>query len=87
MQSNRGQHIYYGLIIFALGINCSLILGIDWFLAFVIGDMCVTVAAVTKEFTDRQHGSSFDWLDVVATTLLPYSFTLILLIIELVWLR
>ena len=86
-QSNRQKHIGYGLLIYVATMVFSLLIGIDMIHATIVGAMCATVAAVTKEYTDRQHGGLFDWLDALATVLLPYFITLIFIIIDILsWL-
>lgn len=65
----------------------SLLIGFSMIQATIVGAMCATVAAVTKEYTDRQHGGLFDWLDALATVLLPYFLTIIFILINILsWL-
>ena len=86
-QSNRQKHIGYGLIIYIATMAFSLLIGFSMMQATIVGAMCATVAAVTKEYTDRQHGGLFDWLDALATVLLPYFITLIFALINILsWL-
>ncbi len=65
----------------------SLLIGFSMIQATIVGAMCATVAAVTKEYTDRQHDGLFDWLDALATVLLPYFLTIIFILINILsWL-
>lgn len=86
-QSNRQKHIAYGLLIYIATMAFSLLIGFSMIQATIVGAMCATVAAVTKEYTDHQHGGLFDWLDALATVLLPYFLTLIFILINILsWL-
>lgn len=86
-QSNRQKRIAYGLLVYIATMAFSLLIGFSMMQATIVGAMCTTVAAVTKEYTDRQHGGLFDWLDALATVLLPYFITLIFILINILsWL-
>lgn len=81
MLSNRPKHIVLGLAIYLGTLAFGLIIG----LAVCEAMLMAMTAAVTKEYTDRLHGSAFDVLDAVATVLLPFVLTLFTIIMRMVW--
>lgn len=86
-QSNRTKHIGYGMAIFGSCLAFSLLIGIGFDHSLLVGALCTTVAAVTKEYADQLHGCLFDWLDALATVMLPYLFVFLYILIKiLVWL-
>ena len=86
MLSNRPKHIGLGLCIWLAVLAFGLIIGLTVCEAMLMALLTTMTAAVTKEYTDRQHGSVFDVLDAVATVLLPFVLTLLTIIIRMTWL-
>ena len=86
MLSNRPKHIVLGLAIYLGALAFGLIIGLTVCEAMLMALLTTMTAAVTKEYTDRQHGSVLDVLDAVATVLLPFVLTLLTIIIRMTWL-
>lgn len=85
-ESNRPEHLWAGLMVFTMSLQFFLLLDLPVVKAAAGALFVSAVAAATKEYTDYLHGDVFDWLDLLATVLLPFIVTLILLFIVL-WLN
>lgn len=85
--SNRPKHIALGLCIYAAALLVAFLLGLGLVDSSLVGLMCAATAAITKEFTDRQHGGCFDLFDALATVMLPVALTLIIILISVLWLK
>ena len=64
LQSNRPAHVKAGMFVFVVMlVFCFLLLGIDF---------CKSaIAAIVVEYIQKKCGFIFDWLDALATVLLP----------------
>lgn len=70
-ESNRPKHIKAGLLIYTVMLSVCLILGVDITMSSSISFSSTCIVAVAVDYKDKQHGCVFDWLDVIATVLLP----------------
>lgn len=85
-ESNRPKHVAYGLAFYAISLLFAFLVGLSLCQGSLMALVTVMEVAVTKEFTDHQHGSEFDVLDALATVLFPFCLTLLSIIVYLLWL-
>ena len=65
LQSNRPAHVKAGMFVFVVMlVFCFLLLGIDFLTT-------TAIAAIVVEYIQKKCGFIFDWLDALATVLLP----------------
>lgn len=85
-QSNRYKHLLYGLYIFIfyfiisslLLLTCSNIAIIS-----VISSLAVITHMITAEYKDKQYGNKFDWLDILAGSIVIVLLPLVIYLYEL----
>lgn len=78
LQSNRLSHVKAGMLIFLLMIVfCFFFLDIKLDKSAIISSMITAITAVSVDYKDKLWGGKFDWLDIVATVLLPCMLTII----------
>lgn len=61
------------------------VVAVDWFANLLLASGTVLVAMASAEYKDREHGSAFDWYDILAGMTLPVLFwvgSLIVLIVK-----
>lgn len=80
-ESNRPKHIKYGLAVFIAMLATCLVLGVTFTRSTVIAFVATAIVAVAVDYKDHLWGGRFDWLDVVATILLPGVITVGLILI------
>lgn len=80
-ESNRPKHIKYGLAVFIAMLATCLVLGVTSTRSTVISFAATAIVAVAVDYKDHLWGGRFDWLDVLATILLPGMITVIGLIL------
>lgn len=74
--SNRPKHIKYGLAVFIAMLSTCLVLGVTFTRSAVSAFVATAIVAVAVDYKDHLWGGRFDWLDVIATVLLPGVITL-----------
>lgn len=78
LQSNRLSHVKAGMLIFLLMIVfCFFLLSISLGESAIVSLMTTAIVAITVDYKDKLWGGKFDWLDIVATVLLPCMLTII----------
>lgn len=80
-ESNRTKHIKYGLAIFIAMLATCLVLGVTFTRSAMIAFVATAIVAVAVDYKDHLWGGRFDWLDVLATILLPGMITVGLILI------
>ena len=80
--SNRPKHMKGGMLVFLAMLTVCLTLGVTLSPSAIIGFIATCIVAVAVDYKDKQHGSVFDWLDVVATVLLPGGITAVGIVIQ-----
>ena len=69
LQSNRPAHVKAGMFVFVVMlVFCFLLLGIDFCKSAIVS---LTTTAIVVEYIQKKCGFIFDWLDALATVLLP----------------
>ena len=84
-KSNRYKHAWVGCIILAVFLLMGGVVTVSWLANLTLATAAVSVAMVAAEFKDREHGSAFDWCDILAGMTLPvlvWVCSLIVLIIK-----
>lgn len=76
-ESNRPKHIKYGLAVFIAMLATCLVLSVTLPRSAMIAFVATAIVAVAVDYKDYLWGGRFDWLDVVATVLLPGAITVI----------
>lgn len=75
--SNRPKHIKYGLAVFIAMLATCLVLGVTFTRSAIIAFAATAIVAVAVDYKDHLWGGRFDWLDVIATVILPGAITVI----------
>lgn len=79
--SNRPKHIKYGLAIFIAMLATCLALGVTFARSAIVAFAATAIVAVAVDYKDHLWGGRFDWLDVIATVILPGVITVGLILI------
>lgn len=79
--SNRPKHIKYGLAVFIAMLATCLALGVTFARSAIVAFVATAIVAVAVDYKDHLWGGRFDWLDVIATVILPGVITLGLILI------
>ena len=69
--SNRPKHMKAGILVFIVMLAVCLPLGVGLSRSTVIAFVATVIVAVAVDYKDKLYGNTFDWLDVLATVLLP----------------
>jgi len=69
--SNRPKHMKAGMLVFIAMLAVCLTLGVGLSPSTVIAFVSTVIVAVAVDYKDKLYGNTFDWLDVLATVLLP----------------
>lgn len=69
--SNRPKHMKAGILVFIVMLTVCLTLGVGLIPSTVIAFVATVIVAVAVDYKDKLYGNTFDWLDVLATVLLP----------------
>lgn len=69
--SNRPKHMKAGMLVFIAMLAVCLTLGVGLSPSTVIAFVATVIVAVAVDYKDKLYGNTFDWLDVLATVLLP----------------
>lgn len=69
--SNRPKHMKAGILVFIVMLAVCLTLGVGLSPSTVIAFVATVIVAVAVDYKDKLYGNTFDWLDVLATVLLP----------------
>lgn len=80
--SNRPKHMKAGMLVFIAMLAACLTLGVGLIPSTVIAFVATVIVAVAVDYKDKLYGNTFDWLDVLATVLLPVVITLVVLILN-----
>lgn len=80
-KSNRPKHIKYGLVVFATMQATCIVLGVTFARSAVIALVATATVAVAVDYKDKLWGGKFDWLDVIATMLLPGLITVAVMVL------
>ena len=80
--SNRPRHMKAGMLVFIAMLAVCLTLGVGLIPSTVIAFVATVIVAVAVDYKDKLYGNTFDWLDVLATVLLPVVITLVVLILN-----
>ena len=71
-QSNRPTHVKVGMFVFLVMFAfCFLPLGIPLDKSAIVALVTTVIAAIVVEYIQKRCGFVFDWLDALATVLLP----------------
>lgn len=81
-ESNRPKHMKAGILVFIAMLAVCLTLGVGLIPSTVIAFVATVIVAVAVDYKDKLYGNTFDWLDVLATVLLPVVITLVVLILN-----
>lgn len=79
-ESNRQKHALLGFVEFILVFACLNILFMPPWFAALASFECVAATALALEFKDFLYGNKFDWLDALATVLVPAIITILIFI-------
>lgn len=79
--SNRPKHMKAGILVFIVMLAVCLTLGVGLSPSTVIAFVATVIVAVAVDYKDKLYGNVFDWLDVLATVLLPAIVAALLLIL------
>lgn len=72
LKSNRPAHVKAGMFVFvAMLAFCFLLLGISFCKSAIVSLATTAIAALVVEYIQKKCGYVFDWLDALATVLLP----------------
>ena len=82
-KSNRWKHLIAGALIYAVVLSLCFVLKVQYLKGTIIALAATLIAACAVEYKDKLWGGKFDWLDVVATILVPVIVSAILLIVSL----
>lgn len=82
-KSNREKHLIAGALIYAVMLGLCFVLSIQYLKGTIIALVATLIAACAVEYKDKLWGGKFDWLDVVATILVPVIVSTILLIMSI----
>lgn len=82
-KSNRGKHLIAGALIYAVVLSLCLVLNVQYLKGTIIALIATLIAACAVEYKDKSWGGKFDWLDIVATILVPVLVSIILFIVSL----
>lgn len=83
-ESNRDKHSYVGAIIYSTFLVVGFALGIDIIPNAVIASGATIASMMSAEYKDKEHGSLFDWLDILAGMTFPILVDIVCLIIYLI---
>lgn len=81
--SNRPKHMKCGMLVYTVMLLLCFMLGISLVPSDVIAFVATCIVAMAVDYKDKLWGGKFDWLDVVATILLPGIITFIVVLIAL----
>ena len=81
--SNRPKHMKCGTLVYTVMLLLCFMLGISLVPSAVIAFVATCIVAMSVDYKDKLWGGKFDWLDVVATILLPGRITFIVVLIVL----
>lgn len=79
--SNRPKHMKAGILVFIVMLTVCLTLGVGLSPSTVIAFVATVIVAVAVDYKDKLYGNVFDWLDVVATVIVPGIVAALLLIL------
>ena len=82
-KSNRWKHLIAGGLIYAVMLSLCFVLNVQYLKGTIIALIATLIPACAVEYKDKLWGGKFDWLDVVATILVPIIVSAILLIVSL----
>ena len=83
-QSNRPTHVKAGMFVFLVMFAfCFLPLGIPLDKSAIVALVTTAIAAIIVEYIQKKCGFAFDWLDALATVLLPGLITVFSILIAL----
>ncbi|WP_303012547.1 hypothetical protein [uncultured Bacteroides sp.] len=72
LKSNRPAHVKAGMFIFVMMLAfCFLLLGLSFCKSAIVSLGTTVIAALVVEYIQKKCGYVFDWLDALATVLLP----------------
>lgn len=80
-KSNRWKHLIAGGLIYADMFSLCLVLNVQYLKGTIIALVATFITACAVEYKDKLWGGKFDWLDVVATILVPVIISAIILLI------
>lgn len=83
-ESNRDKHSYVGAIIYSTFLVVGFALGIELIPNAVIATGATVASMMSAEYKDKEHGSLFDWLDILAGMTYPMLIDIVCLIIYLI---
>lgn len=75
--SNRPNHIKCGFLVFIAMLATCLVLGVNLASSLVIAFVATCIVATAVDYKDQLWGGKFDWLDVIATVLIPGIITVV----------
>lgn len=75
--SNRPSHIKCGFLVFIAMLVTCLVLGVNLASSLIIAFVATCIVATAVDYKDKLWGGKFDWLDVIATVLLPGIITVV----------
>lgn len=71
-RSNRPAHVKAGIFVFvAMLVFCFFMLDIDFCKSAIVSFATTSISAIVVEYIQKKCGFTFDWLDALATVLLP----------------
>lgn len=71
-RSNRPAHVKAGIFVFvAMLVFCFFMLDIDFCKSAIVSFATTSISAMVVEYIQKKCGFTFDWLDALATVLLP----------------
>lgn len=79
--SNRPKHMKAGMLVFLAMLAVCLTLGVKFNPSTVISFVVTAIVAIAVDYKDKLYGNTFDWLDVLATVLIPGVMTIAILIL------
>ena len=82
-KSNRGKHLIAGVLIYIVMLSLCFVLNVQYLKGTIIALIATLIAACAVEYKDKSWGGKFDWLDIVATILVPVLVSATLFIVNL----
>ena len=84
LQSNRPAHVKAGVFVFVVMLTfCFFLLSIDFCKSSIVSLATTFISAIVVEYIQKKCGFTFDWLDALATVLLPGIITILSALIEI----
>ena len=82
-QSNRYKHLLTGILIYIFYTVLLTLLNNSLLTSSIVGTISAITHMISVEYKDKLYGSKFDWKDILAGSIIPFSLTTFYSIYEL----